>query len=155
MIEGIIDRAAREPGIDRVDLRRRNMISPEAMPFKTGLTYTYDCGEFEKTMDMALILADWQGFETAVFDPPALTFPNGCQVCEVEIDRDTGKLEIVRFVVVDDVGRVINPPTLKGQIHGGVARRAGHRRGDSLGDERRDRRARAAGNTPYRNAADT
>jgi carbon-monoxide dehydrogenase large subunit len=296
VIEGIIDRAAKELGIDRAELRRRNMIPATAMPFKTGLVYTYDCGEFEKTMDMTLDMADWRGFEarraqavkrgrlrgigianpieraagppgaetveirydasgsltvcvgttsqgqghetmykmlisdslgadsdeiriiqgdtdkvtwglgtwgsrsaavggsaalrasqkviakgrkiaahlmeaaeadiafergmfkvagtdkkvslkevartafrpgtlpagmepglfeTAVFDPPGLTFPNGCQVCEVEIDRDTGKLDIVRFVVVDDVGNVINPLTLEGQIHGGVAMGAG------------------------------
>src|SRR4029450_1218256 len=43
-------------------LRSRNNIPPEAMPFKTGLTFTYDCGEFEKTMDMALQLADARGF---------------------------------------------------------------------------------------------
>ena len=45
------------------ELRRRNMIPPEAMPFKSGLTFTYDCGEFEKSLDMALDLADFAGFE--------------------------------------------------------------------------------------------
>ena len=60
-IERIIDIAARETGIDPVALRRRNMIPPTAMPYKTGLTYTYDSGEFETAMDMALELADWQG----------------------------------------------------------------------------------------------
>ena len=43
--------AAAELGIDPVELRRRNMIPPEAMPFKSGLTFTYDCGEFEKNLD--------------------------------------------------------------------------------------------------------
>ena len=51
-------------GIDRVELRRRNLIPPDAMPFKTGLVFTYDCGEFEKTLDMALELADAAGLET-------------------------------------------------------------------------------------------
>ena len=60
-IERIIDIAANELGIDRIELRRRNMIPPAAMPFKTGLVYTYDCGEFETCMDKALALADWQG----------------------------------------------------------------------------------------------
>src|SRR6185437_5216296 len=60
-IERIIDIAAAELGIDRVELRRRNMIPPSAMPFKTGLLYTYDCGEFEKSMDEALTLGDWAG----------------------------------------------------------------------------------------------
>src|SRR5262249_24969602 len=50
-------------GIDPAELRRRNYIPPEAMPFKTGLTFTYDSGEFEKSMDMALALADFAGFE--------------------------------------------------------------------------------------------
>jgi carbon-monoxide dehydrogenase large subunit len=48
----------RRTGIDPVELRRRNYIPPEAMPFKTGLTFTYDCGEFERNMDLALELAD-------------------------------------------------------------------------------------------------
>ena len=46
-----------------IELRRRNMIPPEAMPFKSGLTFTYDCGEFEKNLDLALKLADATGFE--------------------------------------------------------------------------------------------
>src|SRR5262249_20278384 len=56
LIEGIIDRAARETGIDRIELRRRNLIPPSAMPFKTGLIYVYDCGEFEKSLDEAMHL---------------------------------------------------------------------------------------------------
>ena len=55
--------AADELGIDPVELRRRNMIPPEAMPFKSGLTFTYDCGEFAKNLDMALRLAGADGFE--------------------------------------------------------------------------------------------
>jgi carbon-monoxide dehydrogenase large subunit len=63
--------------------------------------------------------------ETAVFTPPAVTFPNGCQVCEVEIDPDTGALRIVRHTVVDDVGKMVNPLLVKGQIHGGVVQGLG------------------------------
>ena len=63
MIERLVDLAADELGIDPAELRRRNYISPAAMPFKTGLTFTYDNGEFEKSMDMALKLADVAGFE--------------------------------------------------------------------------------------------
>ena len=298
-IERIVDIAARETGIDRIALRRRNMIPPGAMPYKTGLVFTYDCGEFEKTMDMALDLGDWQGaaarqeaarqagklygigiasvievaggpaaapFEeaaeirfdatggatlllgthshgqghetafrqlanhflglephqvtvifgdtdkvfhgrgtfgsrslsvgggalmvaaerivekgkkvaahlleaaaldiefadgkftvagtdksidlisvakasynlqrmppdleigldaNAVFRPPAGTFPNGFHLCEVEIDPDTGDCRVRRYAVVDDVGRVVNPLLLKGQIHGGIAQGLG------------------------------
>ncbi|MGE0734271.1 MAG: xanthine dehydrogenase family protein molybdopterin-binding subunit [Alphaproteobacteria bacterium] len=289
-VERLIDAAAREMGIDRIELRRRNMIPPSAMPFKTGLTFVYDSGAFEQNMDMAMELADVAGFaarradaakrgklrglgvvnaieqsaggfdesalikfdqsggctvmmgthshgqghetvfkqllserfgipfeqiryvqgdtdvtpyghgtfgsrssglggaalsraadriiekcriiaahrleaaqtdiefrdgnfvvvgtdrkvsltdavqtafkpmllpkgvETgmiaaASFTPLAPTFPNGCHVCEVEIDPETGVVEIPRYVVVDDVGTVMNPLLMKGQMHGGV-----------------------------------
>jgi carbon-monoxide dehydrogenase large subunit len=63
VIERIIDIAADELKIDPIELRRRNYISPHQMPFKTGLTFTYDCGEFEKNMDMALELHDSANFK--------------------------------------------------------------------------------------------
>ncbi len=290
LIERIIDDAARELGLDRLDLRRKNLIPPAAMPWKTPLAFTYDCGDFAKGMDKALELADYAGFakrkeeskqrgklrgigiinaierasspgleyaeirfhpsgsatlamgsknqgqghetsfrqivndrlgldpkdiayvdgdtekvafgvgtmgsrsmaiagtalviaadkiiakgkriaahlmeaaapdvefdagkfkvagtdrsvtlkdvakaaydpaklpkgvepglyESGTFSPENHTFPNGCHVCEVEIDPDTGVVDVVRYTVVDDVGTVVNPLTLKGQIHGGV-----------------------------------
>jgi carbon-monoxide dehydrogenase large subunit len=295
VIERIIDIAADELKIDPIELRRRNYISPQQMPFKTGLTFMYDCGEFEKNMDMALELHDSANFKrrreesrrrgklrglgisntieraaaggtegaevrfdrsgsvtlfsgsvtagqghetvfkqlvcdrlglhpddvryvqgdtdevfygegtggsrtstmssaafqlatdkviekakviaahalkidvpdvnfaegvfsspktnrtmtikdvaidsanpakipasmepglfaTAVYKAPVQNFPNGCHVCEVEIDRETGVVDIVRYSVVDDVGTVLNPMLLHGQIHGGVAQGAG------------------------------
>jgi carbon-monoxide dehydrogenase large subunit len=295
VIERLVDLAADRLGIDRIELRRRNYIAPESMPFKTGLTFTYDSGEFEKNMDLALELADFDHFEarrveahsrgrlrgiglsntieraaapsyegaeirfdrsgavtlfsgsvtqgqghetvfkqlvcdrlgldptdvqylqgdtdavffgegtggsrtatiagsafhmaaekivakakqiaahllkaeiaqvsftdgvfsssnsnrtltmqevareaanpsrlpadmeaglfaTAVYSAPAENFPNGCHVCEVEIDPDTGMVAIERYSVVDDVGTVLNPLLLHGQIHGGVAQAAG------------------------------
>src|SRR6185437_7007426 len=298
-IERVIDIAAAELGLDPLELRRRNLIPPAAMPFKTGLVFTYDCGEFERVMDLAVALADRAGFErrraearargkllglgianpievaggpytsvnpdtaevrvnadgsvslfagstsmgqgnetayaqivserlgvpperiqifwgdtdaldagrgnggsgaasvggsavlrateraaergrriaahlleaapedvalrdgrftvagtdrgvawsqvartayqsralppglepgfseTAAFTPPAVTFPNGCHLCEVEIDEATGAVRIVRYTVVDDVGRMVNPMLVKGQIHGGVVQGLG------------------------------
>src|SRR5438128_2478208 len=62
-IERVIDVAARELGIDPLALRRKNLIPPSAMPFKTGLVFTYDCGDFSRGMEMALRLADHPGFE--------------------------------------------------------------------------------------------
>ncbi len=62
LLERLLDDAARELGVDRVELRRRNLIPPSAMPFKTALTFTYDCGDFERGLDEALALSDWQGF---------------------------------------------------------------------------------------------
>ena len=305
-IERVIDVAARELGIDPVELRRRNLIPPAAMPFKTGLVFTYDCGDFERSMTMALIQSDRAGFErrraearargkllglgianpievaggpytavnpdtaevrvnpdgsvslfagstsmgqgnetaftqlvstrlgvpadrihvfagdtdglgtgrgnggsgalsvggsavvravdkviergrriaahlleaapadvelrdgrftvagtdrgvawsqvartayqsralppglepgfseTAAFTPPAVTFPNGCHLCEVEIDQETGAVRVVRYSVVDDVGRMINPMLVKGQIHGGIAQGLGQGLGEML-----------------------
>ena len=295
VIERLVDLAADELGVDPAELRRRNYISPAAMPFKTGLTFTYDNGEFEKSMDMALKLADVAGFEkrrsearkrgklrglgmsntieraaaqgfegaeirfdksgavtlfsgsvtqgqghetiykqiacdrlgidpeevyyiqgdtdqvflgegtggsrsatlggsavdaaadkitakgkkiaahvlkvdaaevnfadgvfsspktnrtltikevadialdpaklpkdmevgliaTATYTAPVQNFPNGCHICELDIDQDTGEVEIVRYSVVDDVGTVLNPLLLKGQIVGGVAQGVG------------------------------
>ena len=295
VIERLVDLAADELAIDPSELRRRNYIVPEAMPFKTGLTFTYDSGEFEKSMNMALELADVAGFErrraqarargklrgiglsntieraaaqgfegaeirfdksgaatlltgsvtqgqghetifkqimcdrlgldpgevhyiqgdtdqvfvgegtggsrsatiggsavaeaaeritnkgkhiaahllklgadeisftdgvfsspktnrtltikdvakeamepaslpqgvdvgliaTATYAAPVQNFPNGCHICELEVDADTGEVEIVRYSVVDDVGTVINPLLLKGQIVGGVAQGVG------------------------------
>jgi carbon-monoxide dehydrogenase large subunit len=298
-IERAIDLAARRFGFDRVELRRRNMIAPSQMPYKTGFVFTYDSGEFERNMDDALRLMDWDGFparreaarargrlagiglanaieiangpitgpftesaeirfdatgsatvllgvhsqgqgheitfaqiaaellglrveevkvrygdtdqiehgtgsfgsrsvvaggtaltrvaqaiiergrviaaaqleadeadiefdgqhfgiagtdrrlstrevarlsyqlepdqiggrlglaEKRIVAPSAPTFPNGCHVCEVEIDPETGHCDITGYCVVDDVGRVINPRLVKGQIHGGVAQGIG------------------------------
>ena len=295
VIEQLVEIAARELGVDAVELRRRNTIPPDAMPFKTGLVFIYDCGAFEKNMDDALLMADRAGFESrraeakargklrglglsntieragppgqeraqvridptgsvtvfagtishgqghdtiykqivseglgvapelirieegdtdalaigggtggsrsatlggsavhlatqkivdkgktiaahlleaseadvtlidgsyaiagtdrsvslgevarAAYTPQRLTpeiepgldesagyvakvanYPNGCHVCEVEIDPEIGTVEIVDYSVVDDVGTVLNPLLLKGQIHGGIAQGVG------------------------------
>ncbi|HLQ88584.1 MAG TPA: xanthine dehydrogenase family protein molybdopterin-binding subunit [Xanthobacteraceae bacterium] len=293
VMERLVDKAARELGIDPVDMRRRNLIPPTAMPHKTAGGLVYDCGEFEKVLDSALELADWTGFakrrteserrglrrgiglalhcqragnqsermeirvapngsvalhvgthshgqshETAfaqminewlgvepdqvtlfqgdtdkvlfgrgtfsqrsmstggsalqaaadiviakgkrlaglileaseedidfksgVFlvrgtdrtvafkevakksyqgmglpaefgigldgagtHPGPFTFPNGCMICEVEVDTDTGTVAVVRLSAVDDVGTVVNPLTLEGQLHGSTAQGLG------------------------------
>jgi aerobic carbon-monoxide dehydrogenase large subunit len=295
VIERLVDLAADELGIDPVALRRRNLIPSDAMPYRTGLTFTYDSGEFEKTLDIGLALADVPGFakrraqsrkrgklrglgisysieragtlgfegaeirfdragsatifsgsvgqgqghETvfkqlvcdrlglhpdaieyvqgdtdkvffgqgtggsrsatlagsafhgaiekiegkakqiaahllgvdvrdvrfaegifsssqtnrtltiqdvakSALDPAKLpketeaglsatsiyradveNYPNGCHVCEVEIDPETGQAEVARYAVVDDVGTVLNPLLLHGQIHGGVVQGIG------------------------------
>jgi carbon-monoxide dehydrogenase large subunit len=63
IIERMVDLAADQTGIDPAELRRRNTIPSSAMPYKTSVTFTYDCGEFEKNMDLALDAADKRGFE--------------------------------------------------------------------------------------------
>lgn len=92
----------------------------------------YDAGLFRVAgTDRVLTLA-----EAAAAAPEALsaddqfkgevpTFPNGCHVCEVEIERDTGRLAIVGYTVVDDFGTVVNPSLLRGQVHGGVGQGIG------------------------------
>jgi aerobic carbon-monoxide dehydrogenase large subunit len=62
LIERLIDQAATALGIDRVALRRRNLIAPAAMPYRAPNGMVYDSGEFETVMDQALALADWKGF---------------------------------------------------------------------------------------------
>jgi carbon-monoxide dehydrogenase large subunit len=63
--------------------------------------------------------------ETAFYDPKNFTFPGGCHVAEVEVDADTGVTRIINFTAVDDVGRVINPMIVEGQVQGGIAQGIG------------------------------
>ena len=63
--------------------------------------------------------------ETVTFNGDSENFPNGAHVCEVEIDPDTGVLEIVQYVAVDDCGVVLNPFIVHGQVYGGVAQGVG------------------------------
>jgi carbon-monoxide dehydrogenase large subunit len=69
---------------------------------------------FEEGLDSA---GDYRG--------TAPTFPNGCHICEVEIDEETGQVHLVSYHVLDDFGRVINPMLVKGQVHGGVTQGIG------------------------------
>ncbi len=71
-------------------------------------------------------------FETATFVPDDDTYPNGSHVCEVEIDPETGQTKLVGYWVVDDVGVMINPVIVKGQIHGGVAQGVGQALGERV-----------------------
>jgi carbon-monoxide dehydrogenase large subunit len=66
------------------------------------------------------------------FIPPDVTYPNGCHICEVEIDPKTGKIAFCDYVVVEDVGTVLNPALVEGQMHGGVAQGIGQALGEIL-----------------------
>ncbi len=67
-----------------------------------------------------------EGLDAAeTFAPEVATYPNGTHICELEIDRETGVVEIVDYTVVDDFGYVINPLLLEGQVHGGIAQGLG------------------------------
>ncbi|MBT8076937.1 MAG: xanthine dehydrogenase family protein molybdopterin-binding subunit [Gammaproteobacteria bacterium] len=63
--------------------------------------------------------------ETAFYDPKNFTFPAGCHICEVEVDPDTGVVNVDRFCAADDFGRIINPMIVEGQVHGGVTQGIG------------------------------
>jgi len=63
--------------------------------------------------------------ETSFYDPLNFTFPAGCHICEVEIDKETGSTRVVNFTAVDDFGKVINPMIVEGQVHGGIAQGIG------------------------------
>ena len=63
--------------------------------------------------------------ETAFYDPTNFTFPAGTHICEVEIDPETGVVDVIRFSACDDFGNIINPMIVEGQVHGGVAQGIG------------------------------
>jgi len=63
--------------------------------------------------------------EQAQWEPAVPTFPNGTHVCELEVDRETGVVTLLRYTVVDDFGVALNPKLLEGQVHGGVAQGVG------------------------------
>ena len=71
-------------------------------------------------------------YENATFLGEKDTYPNGCHICEVEVDPETGEVKLDRYAVVDDVGTVMNPIGLKGQIHGGVAQGVGQILGEQV-----------------------
>ena len=63
--------------------------------------------------------------ETAFYDPTNFTYPAGTHICEVEIDPETGKVDVVAFTASDDFGNIVNPMIVEGQVHGGVAQGLG------------------------------
>ncbi|MDX5357250.1 MAG: xanthine dehydrogenase family protein molybdopterin-binding subunit [Rhodobacterales bacterium] len=63
--------------------------------------------------------------ETAFYDPSNFTYPSGAYGCEVEVDPDTGKVEVVSFAAADDFGNIVNPMIVEGQVHGGLAQGIG------------------------------
>jgi carbon-monoxide dehydrogenase large subunit len=87
----------------------------------------------DKTMTVAAAaFAAWTGHNlpegmepvleaTAVYDPPNFSWPGGCHVAVVEVDTETGDTRLVRYVAVDEIGNVINPTIVDGQVHGGIA----------------------------------
>ena len=79
---------------------------------------TFNPGKLPNTIEPGL-------YEIATYNPKKANFPNGCHICEVEIDPETGSNKIVKYTVVGDVGFELNPLLVKGQVHGGIAQGAG------------------------------
>jgi aerobic carbon-monoxide dehydrogenase large subunit len=96
-----------------------------------ALDLDYSAGEFrvrgtDRGVSLGELARDGATIEgLGMFKPERPTFPNGCHLCEVEIDPATGAVTPLRYVSVEDVGRVLNPAFVEGQIHGGVAQGLG------------------------------
>ena len=83
-------------------------------------------GELAVTLRREKIPGFEEGLDSdGTYVGPAPTFPNGCHICEVEVDEETGKVDLVSYRVLDDFGRVINPMLVAGQVHGGVVQGIG------------------------------
>jgi aerobic carbon-monoxide dehydrogenase large subunit len=119
--------------VEKAKLLAAHMLeaAPEDIVYENGKAWVKGSPDAVKTIqDIALqahIAYDLPpGMEPALeavtyYDPPNCTFPFGTHICVVEVDRDTGQVEIVKYVAVDDVGNVINPMVVDGQLHGGIA----------------------------------
>jgi carbon-monoxide dehydrogenase large subunit len=83
-------------------------------------------GELAVTLKREKIPGFEQGLDSdGTYNGQAPTFPNGCHICEVEVDPETGKVDLVSYKVLDDFGRVINPMLVAGQVHGGIVQGVG------------------------------
>jgi carbon-monoxide dehydrogenase large subunit len=107
LIERLVSRAATELGVDAVELRRRNFIRPEDMPYKNAAGYTYDCGNFPGVLDKALAAADWNGFPARKADAQRRGLLAGRGLAAyVEVTGSANLTEAVDVTVTGD-GRVI------------------------------------------------
>lgn len=104
--------------------------APEDVVYEDGKVFVKGSPDQSKTIQeiagaAALAYSLPPGMEpfldnTSYYDPPNCTFPFGTHICVVEIDAETGNIEIKRYIAVDDVGKVINPMIVEGQVHGGI-----------------------------------
>jgi carbon-monoxide dehydrogenase large subunit len=104
--------------------------SPDDMTFEGGKAFVKGSPDKGKTIQelagaAALAYSLPAGMEPFLddityYDPPECTYPFGTHICVVEVDKDTGQVNILRYLAVDDVGKRINPLIVDGQIHGGV-----------------------------------
>ncbi|MHA6325214.1 xanthine dehydrogenase family protein molybdopterin-binding subunit [Roseivivax sp. CAU 1753] len=104
-------------------------VAPEAVRFDDMHFRIDGSNETPSMLDVAALARDRGRDDLLVFAAhetlPARSFPNGCHMVEVELDPETGVVEIDRYVVVDDFGNLINPLLVEGQVHGGIAQGVG------------------------------
>jgi carbon-monoxide dehydrogenase large subunit len=125
---------------ERVIEKARKIVSHQLEAAEEDLEYAH--GRFtvvgtDRSMTIAeAALGAWTGHNLPdgvepvleghyVYDPPNFSWPGGCHIAVVEVDTETGDARLVRYIAVDDVGRVINPLVVDGQVHGGVAQGIG------------------------------
>ena len=113
MLESSVDDISFEDGTFSIVGTDRSVTIGE-VAFTAYVPHNYPIEELEPGLD-----------ETAFFDPLNFTFPSGTHIAEVEIDPDTGVMELLDWVAVDDFGTVMNPMIVEGQVHGGVAQGVG------------------------------
>jgi len=103
-------------------------VSEEDLEWEPGKFFVKGAPEKAKTIQELVFAAYTNhpqgmeaGFEaTHYYDPPNLTFPSGAYICVVDIDKETGGINVRRFVAIDDCGNIINPMIVQGQVHGGL-----------------------------------
>ncbi len=103
-------------------------VSEEDIEWEVGKYFVKGAPEKSKTIQDVAFAAYTNfpqgmepGFEeTHYYDPPNLTFPNGAYICVVEVEKETGQIDVKRFVAIDDCGNIINPMIVEGQVHGGL-----------------------------------
>lgn len=104
--------------------------APEDVVYEDGKVFVKGSPDQSKTIQeiagaAALAYSLPPGMEpfldnTSYYDPPNCTFPFGTHICVVEVDKDSGEVKIKRYIAIDDVGKVINPMIVEGQVHGGI-----------------------------------
>jgi carbon-monoxide dehydrogenase large subunit len=112
--------------------------APDAVIFEDGAFRAQGGNRFLSVLEVAEAARGQSGSDSALGGPPPAgldsagtpdgpgdTFPNGCHICEVEIDPDTGTVAVASYTIVDDFGFVLNPMIVAGQVHGGVAQGIG------------------------------
>jgi aerobic carbon-monoxide dehydrogenase large subunit len=123
--------------MEKIKAKARTIAAHELEVAEDDLEYADDAWRVKGAPDKArtipeIALSAWhahslpEGVEpnleaTAVYDPPNFTWPGGAHICVAEVDTETGMTDIVKYVAVDDCGKIINPMIVEGQVHGGVA----------------------------------